>query len=67
MFGAFDKHHELNYFGLNYQRVLFMAKNIQCTCNTPCKVSHKSFGFYNISFEIWKGITLSHQNLQGNQ
>jgi hypothetical protein len=26
MFEAFDKHHELNYFGLDYQRVLFMAK-----------------------------------------
>jgi len=32
-----------------------MLKNTQCTCITPCRVSHKFFGFYNISFETCKG------------
>jgi hypothetical protein len=26
------------------------------TCNTPIKVSQKSFGLYNISFDTWKNI-----------
>jgi hypothetical protein len=33
-----------------------MVKNIQCTCNTLCRVSQKSFGFYYIYFKTWKGI-----------
>ncbi len=41
-----------------------MARNTQCTCNTFCRVSQKSFGFYNISFEIWKGIALPYQNVE---
>jgi hypothetical protein len=52
---------------LKLGRVLLMVRNIQCTCNNPCKVSQKSFGFYNISFETWKGITLPYQNEEGKQ
>jgi hypothetical protein len=65
--GAFSKHHGLNYFGLNYQKILFMTRNIQCTCNTLRKVSLKSFKLYNISFETWKNIYITTPNLQGNQ
>jgi hypothetical protein len=36
--------------------VLFMAITTQFTCTTLLKVSHKTFGFNNISFGIWKGI-----------
>jgi hypothetical protein len=36
--------------------VLFMPKSTQFTCTTPLKVSHKTFGFHNIIFGIWKGI-----------
>jgi hypothetical protein len=41
-----------------------MARNTQCTCNTSCRLSQKSFGFYNISFEIWKGTALPYQNIE---
>jgi hypothetical protein len=34
---------------------------------TPCKVSQKSFGFYNIYFETWKDIALPYQNIEGKQ
>ncbi len=30
------------------------ARNSQSACNTHCKVSHKSFGLYNIFFETWR-------------
>jgi len=36
--------------------ILFIPKIIQFTCTTPLKVSHKTFGFHDISFGIWKGI-----------
>jgi hypothetical protein len=67
LLGVFNKYHGLNYFGLYYQGVLLMARNIQCTCNTPCRVSQKFFGFYNIYFETWKGIALPYQNIEGKQ
>jgi len=67
LLGVFNKQHGLNYFGLDYQRVLLMARSIQCTCNTACRASQKSFGFYNICFETYRGITLPYQNIKGKQ
>jgi hypothetical protein len=32
--------------------VLLMPIITQFTCNTPFKISHKSFGFHNISLEL---------------
>jgi hypothetical protein len=37
--------------------VLLMPRNIQFTCTTLLRVSHKTFGLHNTSFGIWKGIT----------
>jgi hypothetical protein len=37
-----------------------MVENIQRTWNTPCKVTHKSFGIYNIYFET----ALPYQNIE---
>jgi hypothetical protein len=36
------------------ERVLLMPKTTQFTCTTPFRVSHKTFGFHNIYFGIWK-------------
>jgi hypothetical protein len=36
--------------------VLLMPIITQFTCNTPLKISHKSFGFLNISFRTWMDI-----------
>jgi len=38
------------------ERVLLMPIIIQFTCNTPPKISHKSFGLHNISFGTWTYI-----------
>jgi hypothetical protein len=48
-------HYTLNAMGYiiliqTIKGVLFMARNIQCTYTTPCRVSQKYIGFYNISF-----------------
>jgi hypothetical protein len=51
MFGVFSKHHGLNYFGLNYQKDIVNDKEYSINMQYPCRVSHKSFGFYKISFE----------------
>jgi hypothetical protein len=37
-------------------RVFLMPITIQFICITPLRVSHKTFGFHNISFGILKGI-----------
>jgi hypothetical protein len=36
--------------------VVLMPITTQFTCTTPLKVSHKTFGFHNIFFGIYKGI-----------
>jgi hypothetical protein len=38
-------------------RILFMAKTTQYTYNSLLKLSQKYIGFYNISFETWRGIS----------
>jgi hypothetical protein len=36
--------------------VLPMPTITQFTCSTPLKISHKSFGFHNMSFGTWTNI-----------
>jgi hypothetical protein len=38
------------------EKILLIPIIIQFTCNTPFNISHKSFGFHNISFGTWTNI-----------
>jgi hypothetical protein len=52
LFGVICKHHDLNYLVQAIRGVMFMPKNIQFTCTTLFRISHKTFGLHNIYLEF---------------